>query len=104
MKIPTLAAAALLAVGLAAAPAMAQPPQGDRHGDQGDRHGDNGDRHGDRGDRHDMRGGDHGMRGDRHDMRGHHGWNRGHHYGWRNGRGHHCRVIYRHHHRTRICR
>jgi len=116
MKIFTIAAGALLALGLAAAaPASAQPPQGDRHHDE---HGDRGpqgggpdgrEHHGDRdrGARH----GDHGMRGDRDDMRRHHGWDRrhhgwtrGHHYGWRNGRGHHCRWVYRHHHRVRVCR
>lgn len=113
MKITTLAAGALLALGLVAtAPAAAQPPQGDRHHDEhGDRgtggggpdgrehHGDHGMRHGDH-----MGGGDPGGRYHhvRRDMR-HHGWTRGHHYGWRNGRGHHCRIVYRHHHRTRVC-
>ena len=113
MNITTLAAAALFAVGLATAgPASAQPPQSDRHHDEhGDRgmrgggpdgrehHGDQGDRHGDRG----MRHGDHGMRGHQGMMMRHHGWTRGHHYGWRGGRGHHCRIVYRHHHRTRVC-
>ena len=92
MKITILAAAAL-ALGLTAAPALAQPPGHDMHGDM--RHGDN-DRH----DR-DMRRDDN----DRHHdwNRGHHyGWDRGHHYGWNNHRRH-CRWIWRHHHRQRVC-
>ena len=42
---------------------------------------------------------------DRHDRGRHEGWrdhdNRGHHYGWRNH--HHCRWVWRHHHRVRVC-
>jgi len=108
MKIFTIAAGALFALGIAAAPAVAQPG----HGEQGDRgmHGggpDGREHHGDhdRGMGHGMSHGDHGMRDGHHDRRymRHHGWTRGHHYGWRNGRGHHCRVVYRHHHRMRVC-
>ncbi|HTI31003.1 MAG TPA: hypothetical protein VL405_02645 [Sphingomonas sp.] len=29
---------------------------------------------------------------------------RGNHYGWRNGRGHHCRTVWHHHRRVRVCR
>lgn len=80
MKITTLAAAALLALGLTAAPSLAQPPGHDMHDSM----------------RHD---------GDRHDDNGRHeGWDRGRHHGWNN---HHrrqdCRWVRRHHHRERVC-
>jgi hypothetical protein len=90
MKIITLAMAAAVALGgLAAAPAIAQPPGHDMM-----RHDDN-DRH----DR-DMRHNDN----DRHDRGRHEGWDRGRHHGWNN---HHrrqiCRWVWRHHHRDRVC-
>jgi Ni/Co efflux regulator RcnB len=102
MKLTTIAAAACLALGLAV-PAAAQPPGSDneRHEMRQDvRH----ERHEVRQDRRELRQDRHELRRDRHDMRSHNGWNRGHHYGWRNGRGHHCRTIYRHHRRVRVCR
>ena len=48
---------------------------------------------------------DRGDRGDRYDndRRRHYGWDRGEHRRWsRNDRR--CRVVWRHHHRVRICR
>lgn len=39
-----------------------------------------------------------------HPNRGHHGWNNGYHGGHHGGWGRHCRWIWRHHHRVRICR
>ena len=76
MRMTTLAAAAAIALaGLTAAPALAQPPGHDMHGDM--RHDDNG---------------------------RHEGWERGRHYGWNNHhRRQHCRWIWRHHHRQRVC-
>jgi hypothetical protein len=113
MKLTALAAGLALGL-LAAAPVAAQ----DRHDPNmnpnmgRDRHDQNmsGDRHdqGMRGDRDRDR--DQGMRGDRGDRdrgdRGRHmGWREhrdyGHHYGWRNNR--HCRWVWRHHRRMRIC-
>ncbi|MDB5671840.1 MAG: hypothetical protein JWO25_2799 [Alphaproteobacteria bacterium] len=94
MKSLILAAAAALSLGaIGAAPAMAQP---DRHDNMGDRHdmGMQGDRHdGNMGDRHD---------GDRHDNNWRDG-DRGRHNGWRNHRRQHCWMVWRHHHRERVC-
>ena len=87
MKMMTLAAAAAIALGgLTAAPALAQPPGHDMHGDNM-RHEDNGRHEGNM----------------RHDDNGRHeGWDRGHHNGWNN---HHRRQICRWvgHHRHRVC-
>lgn len=95
MKILTLAMAAAIALGgLAAAPALAQPPGRDMHDSM--RHGDN--------DRHDnMRHDDRGRHGGW-DRGRHHGWDRGRHHGWYNHhRRQNCRWVWRHHHRERVC-
>jgi hypothetical protein len=88
MKLRTALAAGLAFGLLAATPAAAQ----DHNNWQRDRHDQNmrGDRDRDR---------------DRDDRGRHNGWrdhrDNGHHYGWRNNR--HCRTVWRHHRRMRIC-
>ena len=83
MKMMTLAAAAAIALGgLAATPALAQPPGRDMRGDSM-QHNDNNMRHDDSG--------------------RHEGWDSGHHNGWNNHHRHQdCRWVGRHH-RHRVC-
>jgi hypothetical protein len=114
MKLASLALAAALSIGtFVSIPANAQPgppPGHDRQELRGDRQELRGDRQQLRRDRQQLRADRHDLRGDRGELRHdrrvvqrHRGWTQGHHYGWRN-RDRHCRVIVRHHHRTRICR
>ena len=96
MKLITLAAAATIALaGLTAAPALAQTPGHDMHDSMrhdNDRHDNDMRRDRDRDMRHD--------RDMRRDHGRHYGWDRGRHHGW----GHrHCRWVWRHHHRSRVC-
>jgi hypothetical protein len=112
MKLLKLAAAAAVLVttiGVTAA-AEAQPPMRERTVVRT-----NGDRtvvrtrtvvRDDRGVRDDRDRMDRGDRMDRDHMdRGrHYGWQRGRHNGWANQNRRTCRVVWRHHHRERICR
>ena len=109
MRIAIIAAAAAAMLGVT--PLAAQPPGPDMRGDRHEMRQDRREMRQDvrqerrevRQDRREVRQDRRELRHDRRSMR-HNGWTRGHHYGWRNGRGNHCRTVYRHHHRVRICR
>lgn len=101
MKIAAAAAIGLGALGFAGS-AVAQPPAD--HHDRDAMHHDTGMHHGDMHHDTDMHHGDmhHGMAMHHGDMR--HGWH-GRHDRWHHRWGHrsHCRMVWRHHHRVRVC-